>query len=176
MRVRTRFVSEIAFNAIGTHLPSRRLRRFWLRKLGARIGERCGIFRGTTVLGAERLVIGDGTNVGWRCLLDARGGLTIESDVVIASDVQVISGDHDIASPTFGVRLEPVTIGSRVWLASRCTVLKGVTIGYGGVVAAGAVVTEDVPRLTVVGGVPARRIGDRPDVLEYHIDWFPPLY
>ena len=53
-------------------------------------------------------------------------------------------------------------IGDRAWLGSRALVLPGVTIGEGAVVAAGAVVTSDVPAYAVVGGVPARAIGARP--------------
>jgi maltose O-acetyltransferase len=51
-----------------------------------------------------------------------------------------------------------VIIEDNVWLATRCTILKGVTIGHGAVVAAGAVVTRDVPPYTLVGGVPAKII------------------
>jgi putative colanic acid biosynthesis acetyltransferase WcaF len=171
-----RFHRETLFNAVGTHVPSHRLRQYWLRKMGATLGSGCAIFRGTTLLGVQDIRIGDRCAIGWRCVLDGRGGLTIADDVVLASDCQVLTADHDPKSPTFDVRLAPVTIESRAWLATRCVVLKGVTIGYGAVVAAGAVALRDVPALTIVGGVPARRIGDRPPDIDYRIDFRPPLY
>lgn len=55
---------------------------------------------GTTILGARFLTIGDAVSIGGRCLLDARGGITIGDDVVIASDVQIITGKHLVNSPT----------------------------------------------------------------------------
>ena len=62
-----------------------------------------------------------------------------------------------------------VTVGDYAWLSFRCVVLPGVTIGEGAVVAAGAVVTADVEPYTIVGGIPARRIGDRARGLTYDL-------
>jgi len=84
----------------------------------------------------------------------------IGADTVIAEWVSIHDNDHYL-SPTVpyqfaGFVTSPVRIGRNVWLGARCTILKGVTIGDDAVVAAGAVVTNDVPPATVVGGVPAR--------------------
>ena len=62
-----------------------------------------------------------------------------------------------------------MVIEDYVWIASRATILPGVTIGKGAVVACGAVVTKDVEPMTVVGGVPARKIGERINLLEYEL-------
>jgi maltose O-acetyltransferase len=63
-----------------------------------------------------------------------------------------------------------VVVGDHAWLSFRCTVLPGVTIGEGAVVAAGAVVTKDVPRYAIVAGIPARVIGERsPRGLDYDL-------
>ena len=128
------------------------------------------------MLAARRLRIGDRCNVGWRCVIDARGGITIGDDVVIASDSQLITADHDLQSSDFEERLDPIVIESRVWLASRTMVTKGVTVGYGAAVAAGGVAGTDIPALTIVGGVPARPIGQRNPDLRYHIDFRPRLF
>ncbi len=68
-----------------------------------------------------------------------------------------------------------VVIGDRAYVATRSTILPGVTIGEGAVVAAGAVVTKDVAPFTIVGGVPARFIGERPRDLDYVLDFHLPL-
>jgi acetyltransferase-like isoleucine patch superfamily enzyme len=167
---------EALFNLIGTHVPSHRVRQTWLRGVGAKIGSGCSIFRGTTVLGAERLVIGDHCAIGWRCVLDARGGLTIGDQVVLASDTQIITADHDPQSERFDVRMSPVRVGDRAWLATRVTVLKGVTVGHGGVAGAGSVVRDDIEPYSIVAGVPARPVARRPQKLDYHVDFRPLLH
>jgi putative colanic acid biosynthesis acetyltransferase WcaF len=169
-------LGQILFNRYGTHLPSRRMRKAWLRALGATLEPGCVIFAGTTVLGADRLHVGARANVGWRCVLDARGRLTIGNDTVIASDSQLISGRHDFDADDFVAHFDPITIGDHAWLATRCLVIGGVTIGRGAVVVAGAIVTRDVPDNVIVGGVPAREIRKRTGGLDYRIDYDPPLH
>ena len=164
---------ELLFNMLVTHLPSRRLRRFWLQVLGAELGSNTAIFRGTTVLHPRGLRIGENSTIGWRCVLDARGGIEIGTDVSIASDTQLITADHDIRDPSFAARLAPIVVGDHAWLATRSLVLKGVLVGNGAVVAAGAVVTRDVEPRTVVAGNPARQIAERPLDPEYTINFNP---
>ena len=114
------------------------------------------------VVDSGRLTIGHGTNVNGTgtkllCALE----ITIGEHCTLSWDVQVL--DHDFHALTVdGLErpsVAPVRIGDRVWVGTRAVVLKGVTIGDGAVVAAGAVVTSDVPPGAVVGGVPARVIG-----------------
>jgi acetyltransferase-like isoleucine patch superfamily enzyme len=167
---------QTLFNMIGTHVPSRSLRRWWLARLGASIARDAVVYRGTTVLGAGRLVIGRRSQVGWRCVLDARGGLTLGDDVMVASDSRLISADHDVRSPDFAVRYGSVRLEQRAWLGTGAMVLQGVTIGRGAVVAAGAVATRDVEPLTIVGGIPARPFATRPDGLTYEIGPSPRFY
>jgi putative colanic acid biosynthesis acetyltransferase WcaF len=169
-------LGQILFNRYGTHLPSRRVRKLWLRALGASLAPGSVIFAGTTVLGADRLAVGARANIGWRCVLDARGGLNIGADTVVASDSQLISGRHDFDDDEFVAYFDPITIGDHCWLATRSLVIGGVTIGRGAVVAAGAVVTRDVDDLAVVAGVPAKLIRKRTGSLDYRIDYDPPLH
>jgi len=176
MNSRFDHLAEVAFNGIGTHIPSHRIRQAWLRHLGAEIGERCAIFRGTTVLEPQNLRLGSGIVVGERCLLDASGGeIFIEDNVNISSDVVVMTADHDIQSSSFEPRGGPVHVGSRAWLATRSMVLRGVEVGEGAVVAAGAVVVGNVAPFTLVGGVPAEVLGERTHELTYDIDHRPPF-
>jgi putative colanic acid biosynthesis acetyltransferase WcaF len=128
------------------------------------------------VQGIEHLDIDDGAVIGWRCHLDGRGGLRIGRNVTLGPDVYLLTADHDPSDPAFGQRNSPIAVGDRAWLASRCTVLRGTTIGQGAVVAAGAVVTRDVPEFHIVGGIPAEHIGDRSRDLDYERTFRPLLY
>ncbi|SDM31871.1 Acetyltransferase (isoleucine patch superfamily) [Catalinimonas alkaloidigena] len=85
------------------------------------------------------------------------GGITIEDEVMIGPRVNLTSENHPV-DPTNRKVLVPqrVVIKRNVWIGAGATILPGVTVGENAVVAAGAVVTKDVPANTVVGGVPAR--------------------
>jgi maltose O-acetyltransferase len=105
--------------------------------------------------------------------LDGRGGLSIGAGVNISSYSLLVTGTHDPYARDFGGRLAPIAIGDYVWLATRVTVLPGCSVGTGAVVAAGAVVTGDVAPYTIVGGIPAKRLGDRPRDLDYGATYRP---
>jgi len=76
---------------------------------------------------------------------------------------------HDPNDPNFGVISGKVIVEDYAWISSRTTILPGVTIGYGAVIAAGAVVTKSVEAFTIVGGVPAKKIGERNQELNYKL-------
>ncbi len=113
------------------------------------------------VVDGGRLTIGHGTNVnGAGTKLLCAQEITIGAHCTFSWDVQVLDNDFH-ALTVDGVQrpsVAPVRIGDRVWVGTRAVVLKGVTIGEGAVVAAGTVVTADVPAGAVVAGVPARVI------------------
>lgn len=91
--------------------------------------------------------------------IDARELVQIGENVRIAPYTIILDSDfHDLKDHFASGESKPVIIEDDVWLATRCTILKGVRIGKGAVVGAGAVVTRDVPPHSVVGGVPARII------------------
>jgi len=121
-----------------------------------------------TIWFPEGISIGGGSTVGENCFLDGYGGLTIGRFVQMAHGTSVIAEDHGFATRTVPIGLQPKTpgpivIGDDVWIGCGVRILKGVTIGQGAIVGAGAVVTKDVAPYSIVGGVPARRIGMRPD-------------
>jgi maltose O-acetyltransferase len=76
-----------------------------------------------------------------------------------------------VDSPDFAETGGPVVVGDRAYLASHTVVLPGVSIGEGAVTAAGSVVTRDVPPFTMVAGVPARHVRDRPRDLRYRLGY-----
>lgn len=150
-------------------LPSMHLRNFILRNAYG-----LHLERGTVLMGRfelrrpRRITIGRGTVVGDRCELDGREGLRIGQNVNISSEVKIYTLQHDYRLPGFPNSGGSVTIEDYAWLSTRCIILPGVTVGRGAVVAAGAVVTKDVAPLTVVGGIPATVIAQRPpEALDY---------
>ncbi|WP_229742141.1 acyltransferase [Gordonia jinhuaensis] len=169
---RQKFVERF-FNLLVTHVPSHMFRQAFLRFGGATIGTDTAIMLGANIIGQESLVIGDNVSIGPDVMLDARGGLTIDDDVVIAGDSQIITGRHLVNSPDFAAELAPVHIGHHAWLASRVTVTMGVTIGYGAVIGACSLVTKDVGDMRIAAGVPAKERGTRESSLDYHPTYRP---
>ncbi len=103
------------------------------------------------------LEIGSGSSIGDRTEIHVGNRVTIGERTLISWDCCIMDRDyHAINSDTEQMR--PVTIGNHVWIGCKAVILKGVTIGDGAVIAAGAVVTRDVPAHALVGGNPARII------------------
>jgi acetyltransferase-like isoleucine patch superfamily enzyme len=116
-----------------------------------------------TVGRQARLAIGDGTYLTCDSLIIAAASIRIGAGCAISWGVQILDTNfHKPAGDATGP--QPVAIGDRVWIGSNVTVLKGVSIGSGSIVAAGAVVTRDVPARSLAAGVPAR-------VIRTDVDW-----
>lgn len=152
-------------------LPSNHLRKLLFVGMGVRVGKEVSIHYKTEIRGAQGLILGDGTIIGDNCILDARRGLVFGKNVSLSSNVSIYTLQHDHRDPYYRCPDEThhmtVKIGDRVWLGANVIVLPGVTIGEGAVCCAGCVVTKDVPSYAVVAGIPARKVGDRPQVLKY---------
>ncbi len=166
----------LGFNRVLTHVPANDLRVGLLRTMGADLGPNVFLFGGSEFIEPWHLRIEGNCHVGRHCQIDARGGITLGRNVVIAGHSLLITADHDIQSPGFEGRLGPIKLGDRVWIASRAVVTRGVTIGEGAVVAAGSVVNRDVEPWTVVGGVPAKPVGRRDANQSYAIETGPRWY
>jgi acetyltransferase-like isoleucine patch superfamily enzyme len=116
---------------------------------------------GVSVWFPYRLRVGAGSTINESVCLNAFGGLTIGRNVRIAHRVSLVSVDHgfDTSAPGVdGFTLSAITIEDDVWIGCNAVILRGLRIGRGAIVAAGAVVTKDVPAMTIVAGVPARVI------------------
>lgn len=149
-------------------IPIHAVRLFCYRyALRMRIGSGTSIHWRASFFGPGHIVIGNNSVIGNDVFLDGREQLTIGDNVNLGGHVHVYTLEHDPQAADFGTKGGPVTIHDRAYIASRSTILPGVTIGEGAVVAACAVVTADVPPFTIVGGVPARKIGDRQEHLAY---------
>lgn len=149
--------------------PSHYVRLLIYRLFGMQIGRGSHIYMGAEIRGPRRIKIGNGCSIGHNAILDGRYHLTIGNNVNISTGVWIWTRSHDINSPVFAGTRAPVVIEDYVWLSCRSIVLQGVTIGEGAVVAAGALVTKDVEPYTVVGGVPAEKIGERSRELKYEL-------
>jgi putative colanic acid biosynthesis acetyltransferase WcaF len=165
---------EFIFNHLVNRIPLLGPRMWAYRRLGVRCdAATTTIMLGTEVWAAERLTLGPNTIVGRRCVLDCRGGLSVAANVNISSYVQFITARHKVDSPDFEASYAPIVVGAHAWIATGAIILDGVTIGEGAVVAAGAVVTRDVPAYAIVGGVPARSIGERAPGMDYELIYRP---
>jgi acetyltransferase-like isoleucine patch superfamily enzyme len=110
--------------------------------------------------GGRNLRFGRNVFVNHGCTAMDFGGIDIGDDVLIGPNVQLLSSGHplDPATRRRSITTAPIRIGRGVWIAAGATILQGVTVGDDAVVAAGAVVTKDVPPRTLVAGVPARAV------------------
>jgi acetyltransferase-like isoleucine patch superfamily enzyme len=121
----------------------------------------CVIDRGMSVEVYGELIVGSRTIFGHHCTLASQSSVTIGDDCLIAELVSVRDHDHrfdrlDIPVREQGMVCAPVKICNNVWLGSKVTVIKGVTIGDNAIVGANAVVTKDIPANAVAFGIPAK--------------------
>jgi len=172
-------------NYVVSGIPSFTLRHAWYQRvLGIDLEDHAAVFLGCYIwffgpgqVRRSGARIGAHSRINRNCCLDTRGPLVIGENVSISPEVAILTAFHPLDDPQFLVETRPVTIEDHVWIGTRATILPGVRLGRGCVVAAGAVVTRDVPPLAIVGGVPARRIGTRPEhATAYVLDEPPPLF
>jgi acetyltransferase-like isoleucine patch superfamily enzyme len=103
--------------------------------------------------------IGKNVFINHACSFLDMGGITIEDDVLIAPKVNIITENHPVNPSDRKVLVpKPVTIKNNAWIGTGATILPGVTVGKNAIVAAGAVVTKDVPDNSIVAGIPAKII------------------
>ena len=122
---------------------------------GDNLGENSRVMAPISGAALDKLVIGDNVFINSNCLAMARGGITIEDDVVLAANVQLLSNNHDEYNRNV-LLCKPIHIKKGAWIGAGATILPGVTIGEYAIVGASAVVTKDVGDYEVAVGVPAK--------------------
>jgi len=133
----------------------------------AKIGRRVVFYSGVRVFSGRNLIIGSDVDLAKGVQVYTDGGLEIGSRVLIGFNALIVTGNHKIPENKndsiffSGHDRKKVTIGDDVWIGGNCTILPGVSIGKGAVVAAGSVVTKDIEEYSIVGGVPAKLIRKR---------------
>lgn len=143
------------------YIPIHHIRRLYYRIAGIHIGQGSTIHMGTRFYDPRNIWIGEDTIIGEGAVLDGRDELRIGHHVDLASEVMIYNSEHNLEDGQFSPITAPVTIEDYVFIGPRAIILPGVVIGKGAVVAAGAVVTKSVEPYAIVGGVPAKVIGDR---------------
>ncbi len=162
------------WNVLVGRLPSRRIRKYFARKTFAEFAEGAFIGLRVNVYDPANISIGSRSVVNAECVLDGRGSpLVIGHDVDIGTQSHIWTLEHDFNDDDHAVESGAVSIENHAWVASRVTILPGVTIGRGAVVAAGSVVTRDVPPMAIVAGTPARQIAVRENKLQYQLNFNP---
>ena len=144
-----------------TWCPIWTIRKFFFLISGVKLGKKAKLHCGCWFFNPAGVEIGEGTIIGYRTFLDGRARLKIGCHTDIASEVMIYNSEHDVHSKDMRPIEEPVEIGDYVFIGPRAIILPGVKVGRGAVVAAGAVVTKDVPEKTIVAGIPAKPIGKR---------------
>lgn len=157
------YVQDIALLIVRVagFIPIHFVRNIIYLSAGVKLGSKSYIHMGVQFFNPSGVEIGEGSVIGQNAFLDGRAKLRIGNHVDIASDVLIYNSKHDIHSLDFHAVSASVTIEDYCFIGPRAIILPGVTIRKGAVVAAGAVVTKDVLEFTIVGGVPAKFIGER---------------
>lgn len=164
-----RYIYLILYNCIAKHLPATNRRiplkntiRWFRRKISERLLEQCGsninVEKGANFGTGIGIRIGDNSGLGINCRIGRN--TTIGNNVMMGPDVIILTSNHifdriDIPMNMQGSEQKCVTIKNDVWIGTRVIILPGVTIGNSSIIAAGAVVTKDVPDYAIVAGCPA---------------------
>ncbi|HEX3567239.1 MAG TPA: DapH/DapD/GlmU-related protein [Acidimicrobiales bacterium] len=136
--------------------------------IGKRVGEKFTLIPPFYADYGLNITVGRAVFIGYECTFTGHGAINIADEVMIAHKVNLVTAGHPVepAKRRAYITVEPITIGTNVWIGAAATILPGVTVGADAVVAAGAVVTHDVAPATLVAGVPATVIKE----LEQHSD------
>ncbi len=163
----------IVINEFVQLIFSNSVRLAFYRKNGMKVGRNTNIFRKCFLQSLSGITVGNNCIIGFCCRLNGRGLIKIGNNVNIASETIMETGSHDFV--TNEAVYKPITVKDNVHIYTRSMILQGVTIGEGAIVAAGSVVTKDVPPFVIVAGVPAKVVGSRPNKIDYKLKfnrWF----
>ena len=141
----------------GAYHTDEELRALMSRLVGYRVDDGFRLFPPVYTDFGKNIKIGKDVFVNSGCCFQDQGGVTLGDGCLVGHNVVFATLDHDKRPGRRGdMTAAPIVVGKDVWIGAHATILKGVTIGDGAIVAAGAVVTKDVPPNTIAAGVPAR--------------------
>ena len=157
VKVATRLSSQLSAH---TFEETDAIRKAFEELIGKPVGERFYLIPPFYADYGLNITVGRAVHIGYNCMFTGPGAITIADEVMIAPKVNLVTAGHpvDPEERRKYITAQPITIDSNVWIGSAATILAGVHVGAGSVVAAGAVVTRDVPPRTLVAGVPAKII------------------
>jgi len=142
-------------------IPFSGFRRLLLQVFGARVGRRVVIKPGVRVKHPWLLSIGDNSWLGEDAWIDNLAPVSIGHDVCVSQAAYLCTGNHNWSDPAFGLIVKPIVLSHGSWIGARSTICPGVTVGEGGIAAAGSVVSHDIPPFEVHAGNPACFLGTR---------------
>ncbi len=143
----------------GEYKTPEEIRKLFSSLIGQEVDEDFGLFPPFNADYGLNIRVGNGVFINSGCCFQDQGGIEIGDNALIGQQVVIATLNHDLVPKNrANMYPAPVKIGNGVWIGAHATILAGVTVGDGAVIAAGAVVTRDVPANTVVGGVPAKII------------------
>lgn len=159
-------------NSIILNIPWQYLRMFLFKlfSFNKTVSYKINILRKVRFLNPLTISFGKRIRINRGCLLDGRGAkIIIGNNVDIAVDVIIWTLSHDPSSPFHSTYAKNVIIDDYVWIGARSIIMPGVSIGKGAIIAAGSIVTKDVPSMAIVGGNPAKIIKKRNNILQYKL-------
>lgn len=160
-------------------IPSFFLRKWLLRRVFlADITDDTVIYGGNEIRSPWNFKAGNCV-VANNCILDARNGIVFEDNVVLGGGVHIWTEEHDVNDPYFGISEKnrgSVIVEKHAWICSDSTILPGVHVGEGAVLASRAVATKDLEPFGIYAGVPAKKIGERNKDLRYVLSGKPHYY
>ncbi len=143
----------------GRFCSAKRIRKLFSALTGKQVDESFGMFPPFYADYGQNITVGKGVFINSGCCFQDQGGIEIGDNCLIGQQVVIATLNHNLSPDKRKDMIpKPVKIGKNVWVGAHATILSGVEIGDNAVIAAGAVVTKDVPPNTVVGGVPAKII------------------
>ena len=142
------------------------LRYALLKSIAIKCGDNVLIQSGVYLLCPENLLILNNVSIHPMCYIDATGCIEIGNDVSIAHGTTIMSSTHIFNNPNIpikdqGIQNEPTIIKNNVWIGAKVTILSGIVIESGSIIAANSVITKDVPENTIMAGIAARSIRQR---------------
>jgi putative colanic acid biosynthesis acetyltransferase WcaF len=141
--------------------PCHAWRTFLLRCFGAQMGRDCHVYPRAQIWAPWNLVCDDMAGVADDVVVYNAARISLGRKSVVSQGAYLCGASHDIHHPDFPMTTAPIVIGPRAWICARATVMGGVEVAEGAVLALGAIATRNLDAWSVYGGIPAIRIGDR---------------
>ncbi len=141
-------------------IPFHGWRRWLLRRFGARVGAGAHPYPSARIWAPWNLDMGEGSCLGLGSETYNVARVTLSSGAIVSQRAYLCTASHDVHNPGFALIAAPIVIGHNAWVAASAFIGPGIKLGPGAIAAASAVVTRDVAADVIVGGNPARPIGE----------------
>jgi len=152
-------------------IPSFRVVNSVLRLFNNKIGKNVTIHHNVRLVVPFNLSLGDNVTINSDCFVDSRAGVDIGENTMIGRKTSIYTLSHDVDDSSFKSTGKKVFIGKNVVVFPHVIIMPGVKIGDGAVIYPGSVVTREVSPFSKVAGVPAKKVGDREELIAYKLNY-----